>query len=117
MSLHMALALASAAVLVSAGLEAGSRAWRRVAPGRLSGRLAALALLVLVITSAGGLGLWIGGAAPHEGLHFVYAILALTILPIVGTTFATAPARRRGIAVAVAAIVALGAIVRLFQTG
>jgi hypothetical protein len=115
--LHGALALASIAVVLLTGAEAAVRAWRVLPAGRLADRLMTLAVLVLGITSAGGLGLLIGGASPSEGLHLVYAALAFAILPLTASLFGKVSARARGIAIAVAAIVALGIIVRLVQTG
>jgi hypothetical protein len=115
--LHLALALASIAGMLLTGVEAGTRAWRDVPPGRLANRLITLSVLLLGIASAGGLGLLAGGASPSEGLHLVYAALAFAILPLTASLFGTASSRARGIATTVGAIVALGIIVRLFQTG
>jgi hypothetical protein len=117
MVLHVALALASATVLLSTGLEAGVRALRGLPPGRLAGWLATAASLMVVITSAGGLGLWIGGASPRESLHFIYALIALAMVPVSSGLSARASTRARALTVAVASLIALGLIVRLFQTG
>jgi hypothetical protein len=117
MVLHLTLALGSVAVLLVTGLEAGVRALLGLPPGRLAGWLGTSAILVLIVSCAGGLGLWIGGASPREGLHFVYALLALAIVPVGRNLSDGWSARPRGLAVAVASLVALGVLVRLFQTG
>lgn len=117
MSLHLALALASAGMAAGVGLEAALRGWRNVPPGRLAAWLQRLTVMLLGITSAGGLGLLAGGAAPREGLHFVYALVAIAIVPVGGSLFARVPARARAIAAAFSAVVVLGVILRLFQTG
>jgi hypothetical protein len=82
-----------------------------------AGRLETLLLLVLVVTIAGGLGLFMGGGGPRELLHFVYAVVALGVLPVVDSLSRRAGPRARGIATLAAALIALAVVVRLFQTG
>lgn len=72
---------------------------------------------MLVVTIAGGLGLLVGGGRPRELLHFVYAIVALGIVPVVDSLSRRAGPRPRGIATFAAALIALAVVVRLFQTG
>jgi heme A synthase len=104
-------------VIVLVALEAGWRAWRRSPPGDVADRLEAILLVVLVIAIAGGLGLLVGGARPQEMLHFVYAIVALSALPIAGTLTKKGSPRARGVAGVVGALVALVVVARLFGTG
>ena len=80
-------------------------------------RLDGLVLLLVAVTGAVGLGLLLGDARPREPLHFVYAVVALAVLPISTSASARWEPRRRGIATLLAALVALAAIVRLFGTG
>jgi hypothetical protein len=82
-----------------------------------AGRLEALLVLVLAVTIAGGLGLLMGGGRPRELLHFVYAVVALGVLPLVDSLSRRAGPRARGIATFAAALIALAVVVRLFQTG
>jgi hypothetical protein len=103
--------------VVLVGLEAGWRAWRRSARGLQAERLERLLILALVVTVAGGLGLFVGGGRPREMLHFVYAIVALGALAVADSISRRAGPRQRGIANLVGAIVALAVIARLFQTG
>ena len=98
-------------------VEAGWRAWRRSPPGDIADRLEAILLVALVIAIAGGLGLLVGGARPQELLHFVYAIVVLSALPIAGTLTKEASPRSRGLADVVGAFVALVVVARLFGTG
>jgi hypothetical protein len=104
-------------VIVLVAVEAGWRAWRRSPPGDIADRLEGILLVVLVIAIAGGLGLLVGGARPQELLHFVYAIVVLSALPIAGTLTRGASPRSRGLASVVGALVALVVVARLFGTG
>ena len=100
-----------------AGVEAGWRAWRRSPPGDVADRLEGILLLVLVLAIAGGLGLLVGGARPRELLHFVYAVVVLSALPIAGALSKEASPRARGLARVAGALVALVVVARLFGTG
>jgi hypothetical protein len=99
------------------GIEAGLRAWRRTPPPGWVERLDLVVVLILLIASAGGLGLLLGGSGPREPLHFVYAVLAVGILPVADSLAKKASPRRRAAVSAAAAVVALVLIGRLFQTG
>lgn len=74
-------------------------------------------LLFVAITAAGGLGLLVGGARPHELLHFVYAVVALAALPISTSVSARWGPRRQAMATVIGALIGLAVIVRLFGTG
>ena len=69
--------MAAAFLVALAGLEAGWRVRRGSAPGLAASRLDSVALLLLGLTIAAGLGLLVGGARPKELLHFVYAVVAI----------------------------------------
>ena len=99
------------------GLEAAWRVWRRSPPGPRAERLEQVFLLVLVVTTAGGLGLLVGGGRPREILHYVYAIVALGALVVADSIARQAGPRRRAVASLIGALVALAVIARLFQTG
>ena len=104
-------------MIVLVAVEAGRRAWRRSPPGDIADRLERILLVVLVIAIAGGLGLLVGGGRPRELLHFVYAIVVLSALPIASTMTKKASPRSRGLAGVVGALVALVVVARLFGTG
>jgi hypothetical protein len=114
---HHWLALASAVPVLLAGIEGATRAWRRRPPGTMASRLGTIVQLMLAVTIAGGLGLLVGGARPHELLHFVYAVLVFGSLPVANALSDRSGPRARGIATSLGAAVALGIIVRLFATG
>lgn len=115
--LHLWLGVASAFVAAGVGLEGAWRALGRLPPGPIAERLNQLLLLVVVVAGAGGLGLFVGGARPAEPLHFVYAIVALGILPLADSLSRRTQPRARGIATVAGALVALIVIFRLFETG
>jgi hypothetical protein len=104
-------------VIALVAVEAGWRAWRRSPHGDIAARLEGILLLVLAVAIAGGLGLLVGGARPRELLHFVYAIVVLSALPIAGTLTKDASPRARGLASVAGALVALVVVARLFGTG
>jgi hypothetical protein len=116
-TLHLFLALASAAVVALAGLEAGLRLARNRKPGTLAARLAESVLLILGITAASGLGMFVGGARPHEGLHLLYAGLAFAAMPVTDMLAGRLSPRARALASIVAALIGLVLLVRLFMTG
>src|SRR5439155_13041561 len=58
-------------LLVIVALEGAARALRERAPGRFSDWAFAVAILALVVTIAGGLGLYVRGERPRETLHFI----------------------------------------------
>jgi len=97
--------------------EAAWRAWRHQAPSRTSRTLETIVLIVILVTAAGGLGLLTGGGGPHDSLHLLYGVLALGVLPIAGRFSRNSGARRAGIATALAGVVVLVILLRLFQTG
>lgn len=102
---------------MAAGLEGALRAVRRTPPGWFTARLEGVLLLALVVTSAGGLGLLVGGAGPREALHFVYAIVALGLLPLASSLARRFEPRRQGLATFLGALITLVVIARLFGTG
>ena len=104
-------------MIVLVAVEAGGRAWRGSPPGNVADRLDGILLVILVIAIAGGLGLLVGGARPHELLHFVYAVVVLSALPIANMLTKQASPRARGIAGVVGGLVALVVVARLFGTG
>ncbi len=116
--LHLALfaltVLAAAVLLVVAvaGLVSGrySRLW--------VDRLILVGLGGVALTTVVGPALILSGEQPSDGLHFLYAAVALLALPVgraVSGSMKTA--RRRGAAVVVAAVVLLGVLLRLYMTG
>ena len=114
---HHWLAYVSIAPVLLIGIEGATRARRRTPPGALASRLGTLLQLLLGVTIAGGLGLLVGGARPHELLHLVYAILVFGALPVANALSGRFGSRGRGVATVLGATVALGVIARLIATG
>lgn len=116
-ALHWLLALASAAIMALAGIEAGVRVAQNRKPGVLAARAFGGALLLLGLTAAGGLGTLVGGGRPHEGLHFLYAVLAFGAIPVASVLAGRAAPRGQATATLIGALIGLVLIVRLFMTG
>jgi hypothetical protein len=116
-ALHLFLAVASAAAVALAGLEAGLRLVRNRKPGALASRLAGSVLLILGVTAASGLGMFVGGARPHEMLHLLYAALAFAATPVTDMLAGRLSPRGRALSTTVAALIGLVLLVRLFMTG
>jgi hypothetical protein len=115
--LHEVLATASLGVVLLVAAEGVWRGIHSQSPGRLSAALGGLLLLALGVTSAGGLGLLVGGARPRETLHFVYAMLALGAVPTLSSLTRQATPRQQGLMTALVGGIALAVIARLFGTG
>lgn len=107
----------AAVVAVAVGIVWSVVATRNPAlGGRRFIRFQAMAVVLFVVASVAGLSLLISGARPKEGLHLVYAAIAVGLLPL-ARSFVPATDRRAGIA-ALAAFVVLGFVLyRLFATG
>lgn len=104
-------------ILILAGLEGARRAWRRTPPGSAARGLEGLLLLAVGLSAGGGLGMLVGGARPHETLHFLYAVIAFGTLPIAAGLSRNASERTRGLASLGGALIALIVVARLFATG
>ncbi|HEU5424256.1 MAG TPA: hypothetical protein VFU72_11990 [Nitrolancea sp.] len=115
--LHLVLAAASTMAVLLVALDGLRRALRGVPAGPRSARLFDLSLVLLVITSASGLGLLVGGGRPRELYHLMYGGFALMTLPVVGAFGPRARDRGYGAATAAGALFALVVIARLFATG
>jgi hypothetical protein len=74
-------------------------------------------MLAIIVTMAGGLGLLVGGARPTDALHFVYAIVILSIGPLAVSLTRAMSLRWQGLVATATAVIALALLVRLFQTG
>lgn len=80
-------------------------------------RFQAAAVSVFLVGAVSGLILLVTGARPVEGLHLLYAIVAIALIPLARSFIGRASARAAG-ALLVAAFIVLGGIVyRLFTTG
>lgn len=98
-------------------MEAAWRAFRNHAPSQTTSLLANVTLIAILIASAGGLGILLGGGAPADSLHFVYGAIALVALPLATSLTRNRRARTAAVMVVVVAVALLVVIARLFQTG
>ena len=115
--LHRFIAIGSAGV-VGLGI-----AWALalVAVGRPGERafeaFQALVVTALVIGAASGLVRLAGGTAPREGLHLLYAALALATIPVARSFAGPGSERGRTLALLAAFVVLAFLVYRLFGTG
>ena len=72
---------------------------------------------VLAVTSASGLLLLALGSTPGDGLHFLYAAVAIALLPLARSFLGRSAARRTSALLAVAFAVLGAVLYRLFTTG
>ena len=100
-----------------AGVEGGVRAFRRVAPGAWASRAASWVLIVIAMTSAGGLGLLVSGKRPAETLHLLYGALAFAAIPIADSLTKSWTPRSKGVATMLSSILAVVLVARLIATG
>lgn len=80
-------------------------------------RFQAAAVSALIVGAASGLFLFAIGARPAEGIHLLYAVVAIAVVPLTRSFIGRAKGRA-GAALLLAAFIALGGIeYRLFTTG
>ncbi len=116
-SIHRILAdVAVAATVIGLVWSLAATRTTSFSAGRSFERFQAVVVAILIVTSVVGLGRLISGQQPKEGLHLIYAAVAMALLPL-ARSFVPSGDRYARIA-AVAAFVLLGLVVyRLFTTG
>lgn len=102
--------------LVAAAWSIALVATRRV-PGSLFLGNLVWVFLAVVVAAALGVGTIVSGVPLRDGLHVVYGVLALGVLPGAMVVASGRPARQRAIVAAVSTIVLVILLARLFQTG
>lgn len=111
---HLAAPLVAIAALVLVVVVAVGAVRRR--PVRLaSDRAILLALALVALGIVSGLIVLATGGSPADPLHFVYALVALAVLPAV--RFWDRLERHRALALGIGAVLLAGLALRLFQTG
>lgn len=102
---------------------AGGAAWSVVAArsGRDGGarfeQLQAAVVSLVIVAAASGLVLLATGSRPADGLHLLYALIAIGLIPL-ARSFLGRASGRRAAALLLVAFILLGAVVfRLFTTG
>lgn len=86
-------------------------------PGRLFA--ANLVWLGLAIVASAGIGalMLLAGGSPREGLHLLYGVLAVGALPATLLLVEGRPPRQRSAILAIAGLVLVILLLRLFETG
>lgn len=79
--------------------------------------LAGVVLGAFVVQSGIGLAVLIGGEEPQDGLHILYAVGLVAVLPLALTFASEAPRRSRSAVLAAAGVAALLLAWRLLVTG
>jgi len=85
--------------------------------GALFGGLVLVLLVAMIATAAVGAVTAATQGPPVDGLHYVYAALALVTLPAVGIISTGRPIRTRAIILTIALVVLVVLLFRLLQTG
>ena len=115
--IHRLLAFGIVAItVVGIGWSAILLVTRR-AGGPAFERLQAAVVSVLVVSAASGLVLLATGARPADGLHLLYAIVAIALIPLARSFVGRASSRAAGALLLAAFIVLGGVVYRLFTTG
>jgi hypothetical protein len=115
--LHLLLGIATAIALLVVVADAVVRLIRAQRPGRLAGWSLAAVLILASMAAAGGLALLVGGHAPRQWWHVMYAGFAFAMIPLADSITLRARARPKALARLIGGLIALEVIVRLFQTG
>lgn len=115
--LHAVLGPASLAIGGLALVVAVVDLRRRSGPSRLLLGLLLGASVLVGLNGLLGLALAVSHGAPRDPLHVLYGLAALVAGPLAIGLAAGRPARQQTIVLAVAAVVLIGLVVRLLQTG
>ncbi|GAC1662747.1 MAG: hypothetical protein NVS9B8_00530 [Candidatus Limnocylindrales bacterium] len=102
--------------LVAAGWSIALVVTRRT-PGSLFLANFVWVFLAVAVAAALGAATLVSGAPLRDGLHVVYAVLALGVLPGAMVIASGRPGRQRSIVAAASAVVLLILLARLVQTG
>jgi hypothetical protein len=115
--LHTALTAAAAAI-AAAGLLVGlGLALRGRGPDRLLVGLLAALVVVSAANGLVGLARLAAGGSPRDPLHLLYGVALVVVAPVAAGLAVRRPPRRQAILLAVGALVALGLLFRLAETG
>lgn len=109
---QLAIVLGLVAAVWSIALVATRRA-----PGSLFLGNLVWVFLAVAVAVALGTATFVSGVPLRDGLHVVYGVLALGVLPGAMLIASGRPGRQRSIVAAVSAVVLVILLARLFQTG
>jgi hypothetical protein len=114
---HLLLALAALAAMLVVTGESAVRTIRGREPRKVASAASNALLVLLLTTAAGGLAVLVGGHRPDEYLHLMYTLVAFGLIPLADSLSARATPRGQACARLLGSVIALVAVVRLFQTG
>jgi hypothetical protein len=115
--IHLLLAVTSVATTALVAAEAGWRALRDLHRGALSSWLSAAQLIALAMTCIAGLGSVMLGRQPHNTIHYLLAVVALILGPVVSTFLVRSGERVRAAVMSATAVLTLVIVACLFMTG
>ncbi len=115
--LHIALAATIAGAAAASLLVGLALVVRHRGPNRLLLGLLGLLVGLSVLNALVGLALALTGGPPRDPLHFLYGLAVMVAVPVAfGLAVGRAP-RRQAVLLAAGALVVLGLLLRLVQTG
>jgi heme A synthase len=90
---------------------------RKLAPGGGFRATLVLTEVLFIVQGLIGVLMVLGGRQPHDGLHWLYGILLVILLPIAATYAAGRGSRRESLVYGLAGLFMAGLTVRAFTTG
>lgn len=77
----------------------------------------AAVVALVIVTAASGLGLLVSGSRPAEGLHLLYGLVAVALIPLARSFVGRTGGRTAGVLHVIAFLVLAAVVYRLFTTG
>ena len=115
--LHLLLAFIAAGVVIGGVAWSAALAFTGRSGGAAYVSFQAAVVAILLVAAASGLVLLVIGHGPTEGLHFIYAAIAIAIIPLARSFFGGARERRQ-VSLLLLTFMILGVLVfRLFASG
>ena len=72
---------------------------------------------LFIVQALVGIAMFLGGRRPHDGLHWLYGILLVIVLPIAATYISGRDTRREPLVYGIAGLFMAGLTIRAFTTG
>ncbi len=102
---------------VAVGLSWAALTLARRGVAGLADSFQAAVVALLVVVAASGLVLVVAGGRPADGLHFLYAVIAIGIVPAARSFMGRTGGRTAAVAMLAAFLVLAVLVYRLFTTG
>ena len=91
--------------------------FRKLTPGGGFRSTLVLTEGLFVIQGLVGIAMFLAGRRPHDGLHWLYGILLVIVLPIAASFSAGRDQRRQALVYGIAGLFMAGLTIRAFTTG